>query len=376
MAFSLSLLRHRIAAARAQSRGGADLAGDRPAGRLIWAHFGPDIDPLGARLALGRVQAANSDVSILSTGRDADLPGPADTSAAAARFLDHWRPDIALFVGTDPYPRLWSEAQRRGLPLIAAETRTLRQPTPLVRGLAAFDAVIAAEADPRLGPAGQALGHLSTIPAPPGVEVRALERMKEALVTRPLWLALDVPEAEIGTVLSAHATAAHLSHRLVLILSPRAGAEAAAADAVAAQGHRAVCRSRDEMPGTEDPVLLADRPEEAGIWLRLAPLTYLGGTLAGPGPETSPFAPVSLGSALIHGPRTAAAEAALQRLHAGGAVRRVSEAAGLATEVDRLMNPETAAQLARAGWAVTSQGAEASARLVEVIDDTLAGIDA
>ncbi len=377
MAFSLSLLRHRLSAARAQSRRAGDAPqGERPAGRLLWAHFGQDVDPRGALLVLDRVVRANGDLAVLTTGRpEDDAPGPVDTPGSAARFLDHWRPDLALFVGTDLFPRLWAEARQRGLPLLAAETRTARHPAPLLREMAGFDAVIAAEPDPRLGPAAEALGRLSTIPAPPPADHRAVERVKESLSARPLWLALDVPAAEIEAVLAAHGAAAHLSHRLVLVLAPAADATAAAWTALERAGHRVASRRRGDMPGPESAVILADDPAEIGIWLRLAPATYLGGTIGGEGPVTSPFIPVSLGSALIHGPRRRWAESALRRLHAAGAACRVDGGAGLAAEVERLLDPEAAADLARAGWTVTSEGAEASARLVDLIEDTLAGID-
>lgn len=375
MALSVSLLRHRIAARSRARRSGDELAGERPPGRLIWVHFGRDAAPAGALMAIERLVAANGDLSVLTTGRGEDPPGPADTPQAATGFLDHWRPDIALFVGTDFYPCLWAEALGRGLPLFAAETRTARHPTPLMRGMSAFDAVIAIESDARLGPAGQALGPLSTVPAPPPAATGAVERMKEALETRPIWLALDVPASEVAGVLVAHAAAAHHSHRLVLILAPSDGAAGAAREALAASGHRVVSRLRDELPGPEDKVILADAPQEAGIWLRLAPATYLGSTIAGEGPAASPFGPVSLGSALVHGPRTGRAEAVLRRLRRGGAARAVPDATALADAIDALMSPEAAAEMARAGWSITSEGADASARLVEVIEDTLAGID-
>ena len=78
MAFSLSLLRHRLSAARAQSRRAEEaLPRERPAGRLLWAHFGQDVDPRGALLVLDQVVRANGDLAVLTTGRlEDDAPGP------------------------------------------------------------------------------------------------------------------------------------------------------------------------------------------------------------------------------------------------------------------------------------------------------------
>ena len=164
-----------------------------------------------------------------------------------------------------------------------------------------------------------------------------------------------------------------MSHRLLLILC---ASDSAGRGALEAGGWR-WCRASDgRTPPTDCQVMLATPPHERGLWLRLAPVTFLGGTLSGLGPVTSPFAPASLGSALVHGPRMRGAGQAIARLHEGRAACRVGDAETLGAEVERLLSPDVAAEMARGGWVVTSAGAEASARLFEILDDTLAGIEA
>ncbi len=42
---------------------------------------------------------------------------PLDVPAAVRRFLDHWRPDIGLFVDSEIWPNMLSQAHARGIPL-------------------------------------------------------------------------------------------------------------------------------------------------------------------------------------------------------------------------------------------------------------------
>ncbi len=370
MDFSLSLLRHRLAARR--QRAAPDLPAHRAEGRLLWAHFGHGLDTTGARLVLEEISREAPDLAILTTGTTEETDAPADTIAAASTFLEAWRPDIAVFFGSDPCPAVWTEGLRRGVPLFAAETDTARLSLPLIRPMKRFDAVIAARPDPRLEPIIEPLGPLSTVPAPPPTTDR-FAPLRQAIGTRQVWLALDLPFAELDLVLSVHERVAQLSHRLLLILAPleseRAGQRLSEID------WRFATRSAGQEPKAEDRILLVDDPDERGDWMRLAPVTYLGGTISGNGPRTSPMAAASLGSALVHGPFSGRFEFEIACLREAGAACVVADMAGLAAELERLQSPDTAAERARAGWTVTSANAEASARLVELIGDTLAGID-
>ena len=48
---------------------------------------------------------------------------PLDAPRFVGRFLDHWRPDLALFVESDLWPNLIWRARERGIPLILVNGR-------------------------------------------------------------------------------------------------------------------------------------------------------------------------------------------------------------------------------------------------------------
>ena len=89
----------------------------RPDGALVWVHASDPLDS-GPLIALAdRLQEDRPDATVLVTapGLEDDpalLLAPVPEPRAAARFLAHWRPDAALWVGR-PEPTALVEASRR-----------------------------------------------------------------------------------------------------------------------------------------------------------------------------------------------------------------------------------------------------------------------
>ena len=48
---------------------------------------------------------------------------PIDTPSAVARFLDYWRPDLALFVESEFWPNLVLQTRKRGIPMALVNAR-------------------------------------------------------------------------------------------------------------------------------------------------------------------------------------------------------------------------------------------------------------
>jgi len=365
---------------------------DRPAGRLAWLHVaGPD--SAAPMEELGRRLIEDDGLALLITGATAlppegalqDQP-PAETAAGVRAFLDHWRPDVAVFSGGELRPTLAREARARRLPLILADATRPRLhggldnwiPGLMRQALAAYPliaardeaAAIAFRKAGALPSAVRVTGRMeerSLAPACPEAERAALAQV---LATRPVWLAAAVPEAEEAAILAAHRAVLGQAHRLLLILNP-AEAERAQplADRLAEEGWPVALRSAEEDPLPDTEVFIVDGSAELGLWYRLAPITFLGGSLSGAGAGRSPIEPAALGSAILHGPRTGVHGALLGRLGAARATRAVASSADLAEALGDLLAPDRAARLAQAAWAVASEGAEAT-------DAVLAGIRA
>jgi 3-deoxy-D-manno-octulosonic-acid transferase len=362
----------------------------RPAGRLVWLHA-PSIDAARSIMELARRLVDDDGVVVLLTcpvtspARAGVLhqPPPGDTPSEVRSFLDHWKPEVVVFAEGELRPALVHEAQERKLPMIVVNGRApyiLRERGGWFPGLmrsvmAGFTHVLTVDeaAARAFRKAGAPLSAL-TIAGRMEEESAALTYMEperaalaRQLATRPVWLAAALPEAEEAAVIAAHRAALRHAHRLLLIVVPQ---DMARADALAArmeaEGWAVAHRVRDEEPAADTEVFLAD-DAEYGLWYRLAPITFLGGSLSGDGCARNPLEPAALGSAILYGPRAGTYGATFGRLGSARAARAVGSAADLAEALAELLAPDRAARLAHAAWAVTSEGAEATDRAMGII---------
>ncbi|MDP3960891.1 MAG: glycosyltransferase N-terminal domain-containing protein [Pseudorhodobacter sp.] len=394
MAYSLGLTLYNLTAPR-----DTGLPPDRPArpvGRLIWLHA-PQTDT-AAMTQLARRLKAESDHAVLLTCANppAPLPGvtlqlpPGDSPPEARAFLDHWQPDIAVMAGGELRPTVAHEAQMRGVPSVLVNARAPHflagcggwYPGLMRASLRDFAEIWAedARAAHACRAAGAGADQLTITGrmeegshALPCTEAERAD-LARLLGTRPVWLASDLPQAEEDAVIAAHHAALRLSHRLLLIVVPEDADRAAdlAQRLEQAEGWQVARRSAEQQPEPETEVYIADVAAEYGLWYRLAPITYLGGSLVGGGCLRDPLAAAALGSAIIHGPRTGAFAGTFGRLGAARATRAVASVAGLAEAVGDLLSPDRAAHLAQAAWGVASDGVEVTDRLLALIDKQLA----
>jgi 3-deoxy-D-manno-octulosonic-acid transferase len=365
----------------------------RPAGRLVWLHAPSEETARGLReLALRLI--ADDGFTVLMTCPEPlppvapgviVQPAPPDVPQDARQFLDHWRPELGVFADGELRPALLHEAEERGLPLMLVDGRTpylMRDregwyPGLVRAALQGFRQVMVQDENAArlFRKAGASLSAVAVTgrleedsAALPCLEAEraALARL---LATRPVWLAAGLPEAEESAIILAHRAALGLAHRLLLIVAPADPARAdGLADRLADQeGWIVARRSADEEPEPDVEVFVADGMAELGLWYRLAPITYMGGSLTGQGCVRSPMEPAALGSAILYGPRPGKFGNVFGRLGAARAARAVGNAADLGDAVSDLMAPDKAARLAEAAWSVVSDGAEATERVLTII---------
>jgi 3-deoxy-D-manno-octulosonic-acid transferase len=371
---------------------------ERPPGTVVWFHAGPGTDAEAVAETARRITQRRPGTSVVLTSADIPVSALAPPLHAAAepeenpkeirKFLDHWRPDAVVLAGDVSSPATMVEIQDRAVPLHLVDARL---PEPFVRrlrwapgaGASLFGRVAriltatAAEAEAfrRLkAPADrvEARGHLEEGTAPLPCNRSDHAALAQLLAARPVWLAIAVEPAEIEAVVSAHRRAMRAAHRLLLILAP-AEAESGAAlrDALEADGFAVALRSDGEEPDPDIQIFVADTPGEAGLWYRLAPITFLGGSLVRGGPGHDPCEPAALGSAILTGPDTGGHRRRVQRFLAAGAARTVASPEALGEAVADLLAPDRAAEMARRAWEITSAGSELTDRVIEIVGQSL-----
>ena len=141
------------------------------------------------------------------------------------------------------------------------------------------------------------------------------------------------------------------------------------------RGWNVSIRSEGDAVEPSTQIYLADTMGEMGLWYRLAPVTFLGGSLVEIGGH-NPFEPAALGSAILHGPHVASAAETYARLGEANGALQVTSAAELAHAIVDLLEPQRAAELAHAAWEVTSSGAGATDRALALITQAIDDVEA
>lgn len=370
---------HGVSEARARERlGHATLP--RPAGRLLWFHAASVGESLSVLTLIARLGERLADAEFLITSGTATsaaliaqrMPprcrhqfAPLDAPGPVRRFLDHWRPDAALFVESELWPLMIVEAAGRGVPLALINARLSAKsvagwkkwPETARFVLGRFALLMAQNRETAddltaMGAPRERveLGvNLKTTSAPPPVDAALVAQMRTALGARPFWLASSTHAGEEAVMLAAHRQLLQTRPDLLLILAPRhpeRGAEVAAL--IAGAGLRGARRSADETPGADIQVYLADTLGETGSWYRLAAFAFLGASLVAKGGH-NPIEPAQFGVPLITGPHRENAQAAYAALQAAGGLTLATDAGSLAAAVDRWLGDTDALRAAQQG---------------------------
>jgi 3-deoxy-D-manno-octulosonic-acid transferase len=380
-------------AARLPERRGHPSA-PRPAGRLAWFHaasVGETLSILPLMSALAEARHSLSFLLTTGTVTSAKLATqrlgpralhqfvPLDVPRYVRSFLDHWRPDLAVFTESEIWPNLIMESSARGIPLTLVNGRMTqrsyqrwRRNGGVARALfGRFSLVLAqnemlARRFKVLGaPNTMVSGNLKIDTPPPPVDELELERLQAAVAGRPLLVAACTHEGEEAIVAEAHVELRRRFPDLVTILAPRhpeRGAEIA--QMLQARGIATARRAAGELPTRACEVYVADTLGELGMLYMLAPVAFIGGSLVDKGGH-NPIEAVRHDAAVITGPHWQNFPDAYPALLNHKAAIVVRSAAELADAAGRLL--ADAAELER----MRAQAAAALAGLAGALPRTM-----
>lgn len=313
---------------------------------------------------------------------------PPDHPVVTDAFIAHWCPDVLVWAWGDLRPNLVLSAAESGAHMMLVdaardgfERRRDRWLPEVPRALLAqFNHVTARDEEShlRLAQMGRPVGAMELAEAlhPFGKMMAAadsdLTDMSAALGGRPAWLSARTAPAECPTILAAHKQALKTSHRLLLVLHFFDPAQANdAQDHAAGQGLRVANWSEGEFPDENTQVLIADDDQELGLWLRVATVTFLGGSMQSGSEVCDPFSAAAHGTAIVYGPNVGPHVDAFTRLMNAGAARIINDTASLGRAVSQMIAPDHAAHMAMAGWDVVTRGADSLDRVIAMIQTRL-----
>ena len=338
----------------------------RPQGALLWIHAASVGEATAVLALIERLLQARPTLEILvTTGTvtsahlvESRLPArarhqfvPVDLPRWIACFLDHWRPDLAVWVESELWPNLILATHARGVPMalvngrLSARSYARWQRWPGLIGpmLDAFAVCLAQDEEQakrfrrlgarEVGTVGDLKAAAATLP----VDRRQLEELDRQIDARPVWLAASTHAGEEEIAARVHHQIATAHPGLLTIIVPRHPARGDAIEAMlTARGLRVARRYRGEPITEQTDVYFADTMGELGLFYRLAGIAFVGGSLVTKGGH-NPFEAARLGCAVLHGPDTRNCARMAAELAAAGAAEAVSDADGLARAVSALL---------------------------------------
>ncbi|NWH07523.1 MAG: 3-deoxy-D-manno-octulosonic acid transferase [Alphaproteobacteria bacterium] len=369
------LLRHRATQGKESSERLPERVGlshrARPDGALVWVHGASVGESLSAlpliEALLAQYPNAHALVTtgtVTSAAPMADrLPArafhqfvPVDSPRFVRRFLDHWRPDLALWLESEFWPNLLLEAEARGIAIALVNGRLSersfkgwQRARPVFRRLIdAFSLILAQDkaTAERLSALGArdpiVTGNLKTDAEKLPVDETALRVLRELIGARPLWLAASThPGEDLPVAEAARAVRAQIPDAL-LILVPRHPARGPGiAEALREAGEHVARRGAGEALQPQTQIYLADTLGELGLYYRLAPVAFVGGSLVPHGGQ-NPYEPARLGVTILHGPHIANFADAYRALDGVQGAIAVNSARALGEAVGGLLLDETA----------------------------------
>ncbi len=327
----------------------------RPAGRLLWFHAASVGETLSVLPVIEALKGQASVLLTTGTVTSAELAAkrlpafalhqfaPLDVPGWVRRFLDHWRPDGAIFVESELWPATLAQLDRRAIPRLLingsmsarSAARWRRLPGYASRLLGGFKAVHAQS--------GADAARLTALGAKPVLEWGNLKfaapllpvdeaalRALRLAISGASWLAASTHPGEEAIVIAAHRRLLQAFPALVTVIAPRHPARGAEIAALAA-GLPVARRSLSQTPAPGG-IYIADTLGELGLFYRNSPCALVGGSLVPIGGHNL-TEPARLGTAVLTGPFTGEIAEQVQRLQAANAMIEVTDAAALAQAV-------------------------------------------
>lgn len=240
---------------------------------------------------------------------------PMDQKHFVRQFLDHWRPDAALFVESELWPVILGECEQREIPMALINGRMSPKSFQNWQGrmgaarelLSVFDVMVAqneenAERFRTLsGRNVKTLGNLKHAAEPLPASPEVIAELRDSIGDRRRWLAASTHDGEEAMTLSAHREILSASPETVLIIAPRHPERADEIDALCRDmGFKTARRSNNDPITPDIEVYLADTLGELGVFYSISDIAFVGGSFLPIGGH-NPLEPARLGCAIMHG---------------------------------------------------------------------------
>jgi len=353
----------------------------RPVGQLFWLHGASVGECMMLQPVIGRVLENRPDAQILVTSGTLTsaeilskfLPerafhqfAPLDYPKAIDRFLDHWKPDMAIWAESEIWPNMIRQTKARAIPMALLNARFSekslegwgKRKKSAQALIGAFDLVLAADTQTSNGLSWildkeiEASGNLKDAAAALPVIDADLKALKSQTSRRKIWCAASTHKGEDAPIIQAHKEVLQRYPTALLILAPRHPERRdEIAKLLKAAELKYTSRSSGEAISREHSVFLFDTIGEMGLAFRLSNLTFVCGSLVEGLSGHNPLEPARLGNAVLTGAHISSFADSYMSMIAFDAAQRILSPAiigqtvtGILADKSRLTELQTTAQ--------------------------------
>ncbi len=339
----------------------------RPEGRLIWMHGASVGETLSMLPLINRITETYPDMHILVTSGTVTsahlmakrLPErafhqyiPVDGMPYAARFVDYWKPDVVLWLESEFWPNILSVVREREIPLFLINGRVSDKSFRRWKKMPKFSAEIQELFTESFGQTDMDADRLAVLGArktacfgnlkfaAPELPYNAdeLKKVTDALGRRPCWIAASTHADEETDAAFVHEELRKTLPDIFTVIAPRHPNRGDEIEKMLqSRGLKVARRSRGDEITAQTDVYLADTIGEMGLFYRMAPVAFVGGSLIPFGGQNM-IEPARLKRAVLCGPHTGNFKEIVARSTAAGALTVVRNKEELADEVKRLLS--------------------------------------
>lgn len=275
---------------------------------------------------------------------------PLDYKMAIRRFLDYWRPNLALTCESEVWPMRSVELDRCKIPQIWVNAHLSdnsfkawkKRPALAHYLFSKIDIAIGqTEIDAQkfrdLGVRSVAISGNLKADNPPLVDPEVLDHYKKAIGNRPIWAAISTHEGEELIAANVHMALKSRLPNLMTIIVPRHPERThAILEKLKQKNLKIVCKSSGTMPDETTDILIGDTIGEMGLFLRLARVAFIGKSLTEKGGH-NPLEPALLGTAIVSGPYIENFRTTYEKLVSAKGALIINDQTQLAVQVNQLL---------------------------------------
>lgn len=349
---------------------------DRPQGKLVWIHGASVGESLSSLSLIEKLLEARPDLYVLSTSGtlssarllEKRLPDrafhqflPLDVPSWCEKFLNHWKPDLVLWMESEIWPNTLLSAHKHDIPVLLLNARLSPNthkrwqlfPKSFEKILSCFNTILTQTSEQEALFTQAGAKHVETtgnikfcanpLPWDKNQEAHLIPRLEK----RSLWVGASTHPGEEILLAQAHKALKKEFPNLLTIIIPRHPERAPEIRQSLTDFGAVAQRSMKEEITPHTDFYLVDTLGELGLFFHLSDLVFLGGSLVPIGGHNL-IEPAQLNCTLLHGPHMFKQEELMYHFYRNEASVKVINVEHLISEGARLLgNKEQRQELAQ-----------------------------